>query len=66
VIQRGNVIGDITTKFGPSDGSTYFVTWKVPRGLKGTMQFCVGSQDRVGNTSSPSCAALTIKRKRRR
>jgi len=66
VIRRGSVLGDITTTFGPSEGSVYYVTWKVPRGLKGRMRFCVVSQDRAGNNSSSSCARLTIKKRRRR
>jgi hypothetical protein len=65
VIRRGKVIEDITTQFGPATGNTYFVVWKVPKRVKGKMQFCAVSQDRAGNNSQTSCAQLKIKKKKR-
>ena len=65
VVRRGDVIADITTQFGPAEGKAYYVAWKVPKRVKGRMQFCVVSQDRAGNNSKASCAKLQIKRKKR-
>ncbi|HET6829792.1 MAG TPA: S8 family serine peptidase [Solirubrobacterales bacterium] len=66
VVRRGKVIEDITTRFGPATGKTYFVVWKVPKRVKGKMKFCVVSQDRAGNNSASSCAKLKIKKKKKR
>jgi hypothetical protein len=39
---------------------SYFARWKVPKGFRGKLRFCVASTDRAGNKSNTSCASLTI------
>jgi Subtilase family len=66
VVKRRKVLADMTTSFGTADGGVYYVTWKVPKKVKGRMRFCVVSQDRSGNNSPTSCAKLKVKKKRKR
>jgi hypothetical protein len=66
VVKRRKVLADMTTSFGTADGGVYYVTWKVPKEVKGRMRFCVVSQDRSGNNSPTSCAKLKVKKKRKR
>lgn len=66
VIRRGSPIADVTTGFGPAAGGVRYVRWSVPKRIRGKMRFCVVSRDRAGNASTPSCAGLEVKRKRRR
>jgi hypothetical protein len=43
-------------------GARRWFTFKPPRGMFGTYQFCVVATDRVGNRSKPSCATLDIRK----
>jgi hypothetical protein len=43
------------------DGYRYSLPWRVPRGVRGTLRFCVQAWDYVGNGSAPGCARLTIR-----
>lgn len=65
IVRRGKQIGTIQSEFGESTGGTYVLQWRVPRRVKGKMNFCVTSADGNGNTSAESCAKLKIKKKRR-
>lgn len=41
---------------------TYFVNWRAPARLTGTIKHCLQAFDRTGNASAVSCAKLTITR----
>jgi hypothetical protein len=53
-----------TTKSGygaVTPGIVYYLPWKVPKKVHGTLSFCVTARDKAGNTSRASCAPLRVR-----
>jgi subtilisin family serine protease len=64
-IKRGaRALGRVRTGFSKTAaGRTYYVPWKVPASVSGSLKHCVQAFDRTGNKSTVSCAALAIAKK---
>lgn len=55
----GRTLATIPTRFSDrSDGGIFYVIWRAPKTVKGTLRHCVRAWDRAGNASGLSCAPL--------
>ncbi|HEY6016324.1 MAG TPA: hypothetical protein VIU16_06025, partial [Gaiellaceae bacterium] len=61
VKQGTKVVGSTKSGFGPvAYGLTYYLPWRVPKTVRGSLSFCVTARDRAGNVSKTSCAPLSV------
>ena len=64
-VKKGSrTIATIKTGYAATKpGVTYYVLWKAPRSLVGTLQHCVDAYDHAENKSPHSCASLIVTKK---
>lgn len=55
------VVKPSAESFGPARGALRTTTWTPAATLAGSLRFCVQAQDRAGNKSKQSCAAVTLR-----
>lgn len=60
LVRGGRVIGTAKTAFGKAKGSLSILRFRTPAGLAGSYTWCATAEDRAGNRSGRSCAALRV------
>jgi subtilisin family serine protease len=65
IVKRGTrKLATLPTPFTTTKaGATYYLVWKAPATLTGTLAHCVQAFDHAGNQSKISCAPLILKKK---
>jgi hypothetical protein len=62
VMRNGKVIATLRSSVTSASGSMTFATsWRAPKHAGGRFQHCVRARDEAGNTSTLSCAGLTLR-----
>ncbi|MCB0866696.1 MAG: hypothetical protein KDB58_13365 [Solirubrobacterales bacterium] len=66
VFRKGRAVATLNQDYRDSTGGTYTFTWRAPKRYKGKLSFCVSGVDAAGNGSPASCAALKLKKAKKR
>lgn len=66
ISKRSKLLATLQPELGEATGGTRIVRWKAPKRAKGKLTFCVTAADPAGNTSAQSCAALKVKKAKKK
>ncbi len=66
VFRKGRAVATLLSGPGAAVGGAYTITWRAPKRYRGKLSFCVAGVDGAGNGSPASCAALKLKKAKKR
>lgn len=66
VFRKDRAVATLSNEMSDASGGTYRFIWRAPKRYRGELSFCVAAVDDAGNGSPASCAALKLKKAKRR